>query len=432
MSGPARVYKWPAIVGWLAMGWLSAVAYASTEEEFAAGVAAARRQDYAVALRHFESAERAGMREPLLYYNLGVSYYREHRLEKAGQSFQRAAKSSKLAALCYYNLGLIARDQKQQHQAMAWFIRAESAAQTEQLRNLSALALEQITRAQTVDEPGVPWMIWVAGGIGYDSNAALTGDFVNATGGEDVTFGLSAYSHYDFSHLRLHALLNVEHYSEITDFDFDMLESGVSFPLQRGAWELQPGLNLRQMRVGGEDLQNSAALLLQSRTQMADFELKFRLEHEAVSAANAYEYLDGSRDYLQTSIATPDERWQLVWGMEFNDREDLSAGNEFFSFSPHRCQWQLEYENSLSPTLNIKLAAGWQMSRYPDPDRRSDGTIMQRKDNRGRLSLELEYQHQNAWRSGLEVSYMERNSNFAEYDYDRIVLALTIGRSFGQ
>jgi hypothetical protein len=432
MSGPARVYKWPAIAGWLAMGWLSTVAHASTEQEFAAGVAAAQRLDYAVALRHFESAERAGMREPLLYYNLGVSYYREHRLEKAEQSFQRAAKSSKLEALSYYNLGLIALDQKQHQQARAWFLRAKSVAQTEQLRNLSARALEQINRAQIVDEPGVPWMIWVAGGIGHDSNAALTGDFVNATGGEDATFGLSAYSHYDFPHLRLHALLNVEHYSEITGFDFDMLESGVSFPLQRGAWKLQPGLDLRQMRVGGEGLQNSVALLLQSRTQMADFELKFRLEHEAVSAANAFEYLDGSRDYLQTSIATSDERWRLNWDMEFNDREDLSIGNEFFSFSPRRCQWQLEYENPLSEALNIKLAAGWQMSRYPDPDRRSDGIVMQREDNRGRLSLELEYQHQNDWRSGLELSYMERNSNFAEYDYDRIVLALTMGRGFGQ
>jgi hypothetical protein len=438
MPRAGRVYKWLAAAGLLAMAALPVWAHASMEDYFAAGVAAAQRQEYARAIRLFESAARAGMRDPLLYYNFGVSYYRLSRLDKAEAAFLRSATSPKLAALSYYNLGLIARDSGRREQAISWFKQAEAAAQTSQMRALGNLALQQMTVAGTDPTASpAPWFIWAEGSIGYDSNAALATDFTPEAGGvDDKALGFSAYGQYDFSRLRAHALIDTEYYSELTDLDFQMLETGISLPLPGGGRELRPGLSLRHMRLGGQSLQDSATLLLESTVQAdSGFQLKLYVDYESVTAGSGYQYLEGMRSSLRASVDSPAERWRFVWDIEFNEREDLfiasaDAGDEFFSYSPRRQQWQLEYRDALTPVLDLRLAAGLQDSKYKGSEMR-DGTVIQRrKDRRERLILELGYEHGNDWRSGLEVTYIERDSNFAEFDYDRNVLRLNVGRSF--
>jgi tetratricopeptide (TPR) repeat protein len=429
----ARRYIWLAVAAWLI--WMLPVsAPASMQDDFAAGVAAARRQEHAAALRYFEAAEREGMREPLLYYNLGVSYYREGRLDQAESAFQRATESTKLAALAYYNLGLIARDREQREQAIIRFRQAEAAAQTEQMRGLSQLAQQQMIEEQSAEKTSVPWLLWAEGGIGYDSNAALATDFTTeTTGGDDKTISILAYGQYDFTSLRLHGLASTDHYSERNDLNINVLETGISLPRMKGAWSFRPGLSLRHMRFGGEGLQDSTALLLESRAPSVEgSDIKFYLEHEAISAAGGYGYLEGTRDYFQTSLSMLKDQWRLVWDIEFNDREDLSEDTgDFSSFSPRRKQWQLEYRDSLTASIDLRLAAGLQNSRYADPEIRQGAVMQPRKDTRERMILELGYAHGNDWRSRLELTYVERNSNFSEFDYDRYVLMLNMERSFG-
>jgi hypothetical protein len=280
------------------------------------------------------------------------------------------------------------------------------------------------------------WLLWVEGGIGYDSNAPLATDFARATGRDDETINFSAYGHYDFTRLRFHALANMDHYFEMGDLNFDMLETGISLPREKGIWSFRPGLSLRYMQFGGEGLQDSAALLLESAAQTdSGFQFKFYVEHESIAGADSYQYLDGTRSSLQASVSTPDEQWRFGYETEFNEREDLFtlANNgraEFFSFSPRRGQWELEYRNPLTPALDLRLAAALQNSKYNDPDIRADGRLMRRKDSRERLILELGYDHA-AWRSAVELTYIERNSNFVEFDYDRSVLMLNLSRNFG-
>lgn len=433
------VCKWPAVaVLILMLGCPPEPVLATAEKDFAKGIAAARRQQYALALKHFESAARAGMREPLLYYNLGVSYYRTGRLDQAEQAFLKAAHSPKLAAISYYNLGLIARDRKRREQAVSWFKQAQAAAQSSEMRRLSALALYHMTGEYPADITASRFL-WVEAGVGHDSNPALAADFLRETGGADHTFGFTVYGQYDLTRLRLHGLASVERYSEENDFDFDMLETGLSLPTTAGNWRLRPGLSARHMRLGGAALQDSGALWLESATPAGPFDLKFYLEHESLSAGGGYEYLDGTRDYFRASAISPADRWRFIWETELNEREDFSdpSTGEFFSFSPKRQQWQLEYRNPLTAVLDLKLAAGLQDSTYGDPDVRADetGSItagLRREDSRRRLILELGYRHAGNWRSRLELMFIERDSNFDEFDYERNVVTLNMGRSFGQ
>jgi hypothetical protein len=281
------------------------------------------------------------------------------------------------------------------------------------------------------------WFVWAEGALGHDSNAALATDFETRTGGGDETWNISVYGYYDFAQLRLHGMADLEHYSELTDFNFDMLETGVSLPLEKGDWELRPGLNVRHMQVGSEALQDSDALLLDSGVQAGDFRLKFYLEHESITGAAGYEYLEGTRSYFQANAATPDERWQLIWDIELNERADFSfESGDFFSFSPRRHEWRLEYSTPLTDNLELKAAVALQGSEYNDADIRVDesGNIvaaMRRKDERKRLILEIGYQHENNWRSSLELMLVDRDSNFDEFDYEREVFTFNIGRSFG-
>jgi tetratricopeptide (TPR) repeat protein len=420
--------KWLAVAGLLVVMWLPDAARASVQDSFNSGVKAARQQDHAAALRHFEAAERGGMRKPLLYYNLGVSYYHEGQLDKAESAFYLAARSRKLAALSYYNLGLIARDLGQRDRAIEWFEQAETAAQTPEMRLLSDTAQSQM-REQTPK-----WLLWTEGGIGYDSNPALATDFITTPDAESDQFlSFTAYGQYDFTQLRLHAFVTGGHFSDTDDLNFDMLETGASLPLKSGAWEFRSGLSLRHMRLGNESLQDSTVLLLESRTAVAEGSgLKFYLEHEAINAAGDYGHLEGTRDYFQASLSLLEDRWRLVWDLEFNHRADLSASGNFSSFSPRRKQWQLEFRNTLTATVDLRLAAGLQNSRYADPEIREGAVVQPRKDSRERLILELGYGHANDWRSKLELTYVERNSNFAEFDYDRSVLTLNMERSFGE
>jgi tetratricopeptide (TPR) repeat protein len=427
--------KWLAVAGLLVVMWLPAGVWASVEEEyFNSGVTAARQQDHAAALRHFEAAERGGMRQPLLYYNLGVSYYHEGRLDKAESAFHLAARSPKLAALSYYNLGLIARDRGQLDQAIDRFEQAGTVAQTPEMRRLSDIALSQM-RGESPEDAAASWLLWAEGGISYDSNPALATDFITTTdAGSDQSLNFSAYGQYDFTRLRLHALASASHFSDMDDLNFDLLETGLSLPLNSGSWKFRPGLNLRHIRLGDESLQDSTVLWLESRTPAAEGSgLKFYLEHEAINAASGYGHLQGTRDYFQTSLSMLEDRWRLVWDLEFNDRADMSvATGDFSSFSPRRRQWQLEYRDSLTAAIDLRLAAGLQNSHYANPEIRGGAVIQSRKDTRERLILELGYEHGNDWRSKLELTYLQRNSNFAEFEYDRSVLTLGMERSFSQ
>ncbi|HEY3486766.1 MAG TPA: tetratricopeptide repeat protein [Gammaproteobacteria bacterium] len=406
-------------------------AYAAMQDDFAAGVAAAQRRDYAVALQYFESAARAGMREPLLYYNLGVSYYNEYRLDEAEDAFRRAVASPKLAALSYYNLGLIARDRGLREQAANWFQQAETAAQTPQLSRLASQARRELTDSAP-SGIAAPWLVWIQGYVGHDSNATLSADFEAETAGRDETRGFSAYGHYNFARLRLHGLIDTQHYSTADDFNFDTLENGISLPLSKNGWEFRPGLNVRYMQLAGEPMQSSAGLFLENSGPVGGFDLKFYVEHEAVNAAAGFEYLEGTSSFFQ--LSADNEHWRFIWDIESNEREDLfdTANEEFFSFSPQQRGWQVAYKDSLTAMLDLELTTGLQRGKYHEPDIRADGRVLRRQDVRQKYNLKLGYGGWRHWRSAVELGYIKKDSNFTEFIYDRGILTLSLERSFGK
>jgi tetratricopeptide (TPR) repeat protein len=108
-----------------------------------------RQGDFQAAANLFEKADRAGFKDPIVFYNLGVAQFRLGHFDDAEASFATAAAFDNLAPLAYYNLGLIARRQDDYRDAYGWFrqsvLHPESSAK---LRRLSKQAMASLPKVQ--------------------------------------------------------------------------------------------------------------------------------------------------------------------------------------------------------------------------------------------------------------------------------------------
>ena len=117
--------------------------------------AAYRRGDFITAAGLYEKASAAGFDDPVIFYNLGVTYYRLGRLDEAETAFATAAAHDQLAPISYYNLGLVARRQDEQRDARGWFQQVASHPEASvKLKNLARAAITSLPQTQR-EKPGL-------------------------------------------------------------------------------------------------------------------------------------------------------------------------------------------------------------------------------------------------------------------------------------
>ena len=105
-------------------------------------------------------------------------------------------------------------------------------------------------------------------------------------------------------------------------------------------------------------------------------------------------------------------------------------GTDFFSESPLR--------NALRVRASLALPANWQTSGrleyrrsdFRDPDRRADGTVATRRDNRWDLTLELTWLFARPWELAITYNRTDNSSNFNEFDYTRNLYFVGVTRPF--
>ena len=113
----------------------------SAEEAFADGNRLFKDDLYWAALLRYQQAADAGMTNPLLDYNIGVTHYKARQYRRAIDALEKAAESPQLAVLAHYNLGLAAYADNDNATALRWFRRARD---QERSRRISELATEAI------------------------------------------------------------------------------------------------------------------------------------------------------------------------------------------------------------------------------------------------------------------------------------------------
>lgn len=160
----------------------------SGDELFADGNRLYQDDLYWAALLRYRQAEEAGLRTPLLDYNIGVAHYRAKQYSRARAAFARAAENPGMRYLAQYNLGLTAMADGDDDTALQWFRQVNEQSSRPQLAALAGRAMERIRdgeyEATIADEPsrlfdvqlptGLQLIATV--GVGSDDNAYRSPD----------------------------------------------------------------------------------------------------------------------------------------------------------------------------------------------------------------------------------------------------------------
>jgi tetratricopeptide (TPR) repeat protein len=402
------------------------------EQDFNRAIASFNAGDFAAALQRFLAARQAGLDTPGLRFNLGATYYRLHRYAEAREEFLALARNPQWAALAHYNLGLTAMRLGEAGQAQMHFDRAQRTTTDSNLRALAGVALERLGRATLPPRTGT--LISLAGG--HDSNPALYTDNTTAggrAGGDYFVEALAASTRSLSGNSALgwnaHGAAVLRKYLDQGEFDLQGWRAGISRDADSGSTQFSAGGNYGAVYFDGHLLEQAAALDVQARTRLdAGRDLRGRYHLARIDGGSAYGHLDGWQQRLSVDAGFGWRRalWRAGYELDIEDRRDFRQGNEFLSYSPRR--------HLLFAAAELPAVAGWRAearaeyraSRYRDPYRYADGSVVARRDDRYGLALRASRGVSAGRRAFLEYSYYRNDSSIDDYDYRRSQLMVGI------
>jgi len=407
-----------------------AVSAATAREAFRQGVEAAQADQYQQAIEHFEAARRAGLDTGALHFNLGVALYRVGRFDDAEAAFRRAVDSGSMVAPAYYQLGRIARERGDPRGARSAFRRGERAASTSALRQRIRAALGALDAV-----PTPPDYVYLGFGGGHDSNIALTpSDTSGASEVSDQFLDLVLVGRWpvgERAYLRGSAY--TQRFLDESEFNLLSLRGGVGRVGRLGDnWRWDAWIDGRHQRYGGDPFED--ALLGGGRLKRPlgpgwSLELDYRLE--VASGASGFGFLDGVEHALAASL---DERGRSGWDVSarigVSDRDDFETAGAFYSFSWREIELAADHTFRLDSEHHLTLSGDWRRRDYDGREVRSGVSSGTREDDRIGLGVALERQLDRDWDARASLRVEERDSTLSEFDYDRTVLRIRIGRVF--
>ena len=416
-----RCYFLIPLLLWLQFSFASVAA--APEDDFDAGARAFREQDYRLALYHFSRAEKAGMRDARLDYNLGVIFYRLEEYDQSRRYFAKLQGHPKLGALANYNLGLIAHQRGDPAAAIQWF---EKSAELSDDPGLAKLARQQIAKLE--GQQPQSWFAFASAVYGYDSNITLlpssdasgeSGNFLQALALAEYTLRETSTGGY-----HLTAMLLATDFDDGGDFDDDLLTVGAEYRRPVGDWQLDYGLELGKSTFGGEDYLDTAAVTVTGRTRLSsERQLRLGLTLEDVTeGSDAFAFLDGERAEFAASwrIGAGPREYRLEYSLEVNDRENTAEQ----SFSPTYHRVRLRYFDQVG--ASVKLGASFE---FRDGD--FDGVAADnRRDQRLRLRLEGNYRFDRTWAAQAELTYTDNDSTDDDSGYHKHQAQLSVNALF--
>lgn len=422
-------------IGVLFLGITSA--YAAGENAFDKGVNLFRQSDYRGALEQFVSAKNAGMREPKLYFNMGVCYYKLGQYEKSKASFKQAAEHPPMRDLAYYNIGLVESARNRTAEADVWYQRVYDSTDDANLKNLAAAKLG-LSAAREKADSGHKWFAGFSTSVGYDDNIEDPTQ-AGATGKGDSFINLMFYGmgivqgSYD-NGIRLGANGYFKRYKDVTAYDMNLLQLNLDKSFTFGSWKNVAGLGVGQSTLGSNDYLRAFKVKLSGKKTLSSTDtLRLRYRYsDFTSLDTAYDKLEGSRHEAEVrwQRRLTDKRIRALYEYEFNDRNDFKSGTTFVSYSPTRHTVELRGSLNPAPAWTVKGRLSYRHSTYNNANIFASGTRKTREDDRALCALGLSRNLGKSLKINLDYKYTDNMSNINSYDYTRNVYSVGVSGRF--
>ncbi len=388
-------------------------AHASSQQKFFQnGINAFNRKDYHGALTDFALAQKAGMKETKLYYNIGVCYYKLEKYDKANNFFNIAARDRRYRQLTSYNLGLIALKQRRKQAANKYFKNAISATGNLKINELARRMLKKNSGKKT-DSAAITWNSGINLALGYDDNVTSATNTTPSLRGDHYTQLFAYTDWYGLDNYVLDAYFLQLKYANIHTGNFSQLSAGIRRSFRYNAWRLTPHFQAGRSRLSSGDFQQQFDFKVSGQRTLDNKRyLKLRFRYTKIDSLNhLYDYLQGDRQQIRADYYAPTSagKLRLRYVFELNHRQNTATAN----YSPTR--------HGLQAKLSQRLSHGWMISEEVQYRLSHYDSIagVTRKDDRRQFTLVAERHLQTAWLAGLRYSHTNNLSNVAIEQYTR-------------
>jgi len=418
----------------------SSQGFAASNPEAAqqAGIAAAKAGHYQQALSHFLNAQKGGLENAALNYNLAVSYYRLGKYPQAKKRFLILAKKPDSRQLAYFNLGLVANRQNREAEAIKWFQRAYTTTGSERLQ---AMSREALRRLGSKPESAYSWFGFVSSNFLYDSNVTLANDALTGISGtadnavQVIGSGSGWLTGNRHNGVRLSVGAYLQQYKTLGTNDFSQLNVALGQYNKWQNWYTKVYLRLEDSYFGGANYQRAASLDNRARWTLTNTQwLTVRYKVSWLQATNTrFDYLDGQRHQVRLGTLVRKKRYSVTgyYQLELNDRQDrVSPSGRFTSFTPTRHLLRSRMNINFRPRWRINLDASYRNSVYRGVNALSDGSKMRRIDQQYRATIGLNRRLSARWELGTRYSFTRNDSSINLYRYRRYQITAGLSGTF--
>lgn len=406
---------------------------------FSSGIQAFNNGDLEKARRYLEAAGEQGLTTRSLIYNLGVVYYRLELYDQADKTFRQLLTTSQ-KALALYNIGLIALAREDKEGALDAFTQVLDADPKQNLETLASKQLERLGARTSPKPDRTRWIGLLSMAGGYEDNIALFPDSAPArldSGFIETLAAASGYVHGDGSAgVRSDLKLFARQYPSEHAFDLNIAQADASWVQQISPGQISAGIGGDYIWRDRRSRERRARLVAGFRNRhclgvLAGSQCTVKAEVMQVLPEKDYDAYRGQLYRLDMRYQARQGDWkaELRYRAEYNNRNNLDRGEEFFSVSPERHGLNTALSYAATARLSVEAGAGFRFSYYRHPHqlRIPDGTlIIRREDKRYDLSLAASYKAFENTSVTLDLDHTANHSNIDRYKYDRQSITLGV------
>lgn len=405
----------------------------SATNAFQAGVEAFKQEDFAGALRHFQTAEAEGNQSSQLKFNLGSTYYKLRRYRQAERYFRPLANNSKWRDVALFNLGLIAEKLQNDELAQHYFLLAYQSTSKASIQELANRKINQINISWSDKKTLFSTSLL----YGNDDNAIAFPDDLQANSGavsdnflELYLFGQQDVKIDNSSESSVQGFVYKKAYQDLNSLDVAVI--GASLFREPTSHQYNQGLSIISSSVDDDIAYHQLQFFIGRGVNILNNHWQVAYEPSYFIGGDDFNQLDGWRHRFS---GVGEWRWdanalQLGLKGEINSREDLGVGDSRYSYSPTRLGIATTWGWYYSSKLNFSSTFDLTSSRYSGKNTLEDldGEVKnkQRRGTKIQVNVEATYLIDKHWSATANFEHVNNKENFELYSYERNQISIGV------